>query len=269
MQTFPFDSSHDSINKRLQVARAAGAFDTVRGRRGVEAGTDAGKINWGRGAIRLAQAVERRMSELEESGGFERTGPPSGYQPVTFDRMIVTHHLRGQVVVESVSERWITAEEDGLSRYVVRAYARNDPPKRPNLEIQPLLNCRLGPVRRVEFGDGTEAQLAEMLFPKTLRRGEKLFFATRVIAEEPGPTHSREVQVTTHGVKNLIMRVQFDHSIPLPKRAWYFAEIPDLDRLIPPEDGDTRYVENSEVGFVEREFGRGVATAKYGLAWQW
>ncbi len=269
MTTFQFAPSDDSINRRLQVARMAGAFDTVRGRRGLESGADAGKINWSRGVSRLAQAVEQRVNELERSTGWERTGPPSGYQPVTFDRMVVTYYLRGRAAAESVSERWIVAEEDGLSRYVVRAWAKNNPPARPQLEIQPLLNCRLGTVRHVDLGDGTEAQLAEMLFPATLRRGDKLFFATRLLAVEPGPTLSREVQVTAHGINDLTMRIQFDTSVPLPKRAWFFAEVPDVDRLIPPESGDDRYVDISECGFIEHQFGRGVTTAKYGIAWQW
>jgi hypothetical protein len=269
MTTFQYSASDVSINRRRQVARSAGAFDTIRGRRGAEAGSDAGKINWSRGVVRLAHAVERRVNELERSGGWERTGPPSGYQPVTFDRMVVTYHLRGRAVTESVSERWIVAEQDGLSRYVVRAWAKNNPPNRPQLQIQPLLNCRLGEVRHVDLGDGTEAQLAEMLFPSTLQRSDRLFFATRVIADEPGPTLSREVQVTNHGINDLMMRIQFDTAVSLPKRAWYFAEVPDIDRLIPPERGDERYVGISSCGFVEHRFGRGITTAKYGIAWQW
>ncbi|MFF5230651.1 hypothetical protein [Dactylosporangium sp. NPDC000521] len=269
MPTFQFGPSDDSLNQRFQVARAAGAFDTVRGRRGMKAGADAGKINWSHGVVRLAQAVERRVNELERSGGWERTGPPSGFQPVTFNRMIVTYFLRGRAVSESFSERWITAEEDNLARYVVRAYARNNPPARPELEIQPWLNCTLGAVRRVDLGDGSEAQIAEMDFPKPLQRGEKLFFATRVVAQEVGPTMSREVQVTSHGIEDLTMRIQFDISQPLPKRAWWFAEVPDIDRLIPPEPGDDRFVEVSACGFIERQFARGYPSAKYGLSWQW
>ncbi|MDG6100947.1 hypothetical protein Daura_01555 [Dactylosporangium aurantiacum] len=269
MPTFPFGPADDSINRRLQVAREAGAFDTVRGRRGAEAGTDAGKINWSRGVVRLARAVERRVNEYERPGGWEQAGLPSGYQPVTFNRMIVTYFLRGRAVSESFSERWITAEEDGLTRYIVRAYARNNPPARPALEIQPWLNCTLGSVRRVDPGDGSEAQIAEMLFPKALQRGDKLFFATRVVAEEDGPTMSREVQVTSHGIDELTIRIQFDNTLPLPKRAWWFAEVPDIDRLIPPEPGDDRYVEISGSGFLERQFGRAKPTAKYGLSWQW
>jgi len=269
MPKFQYGNADDSITKRLNVARAKGAFDFYRGTRPIAAGPEAGKNNWNRGVIRLATALERRVRTIEQTGGWERSGIPSGYQAVTMDRLVATHFIVGRAATETITERWITAEEDNFSRYIVRAYAKNVPPDRPQLEVVPMLNCRRGAVRRVDMGDGAEAQLVEMVLPVALERGESTFFANRVNSWEPGPTLMREVQVTCHGIKDLTVRVQFEPDGPLPKQCWYFAEVPDVDRLVPPDTDNPRNIAISDCGFVEHRFGRGIATAKYGIAWRW
>jgi hypothetical protein len=269
LPTFPFGPDDNSIAKRLEVARRRGAFDVIRGRQRVAAGPESGKNNWNRAVVRLARALEQRLADIDRIGDWARVGPPSGYQPFTVDRLVVTHFLQDRVVTEWTTERWVTAEEDDVSTYVVRAYARNVPPHQPYLEVQPLLNCTRGTVRRVDLGDGSEAHLVDIHLARTLCRGEKTFFATRVVAREAGPTRSREVQVTAHSTSEIVLRVQFDPGGPRPHACWYFAEMPDTDRLLPPPRGDRRYLAVSAFGYVEHRFVRGRPTNKYGLAWSW
>lgn len=192
------------------------------------------------------------------------TTTSSGGQPFTIERMTVTHYLRGRSVQRSTTERWVIAEEADVSHFLVPR--RVGGPHTPL--VRPLLNCRRGTVRRTETAEGDAAEVVEILFPHPLRRREAFFFAIETTEDSGTETFFREVQETARAIHRITIRVQFDLD-DMPYRCWCFGAISDVERLIPPLDGDSRYLFVSEAGYVEFEFVGVTPSAKYGIAWQW
>ena len=181
---------------------------------------------------------------------------------------MVTYRLTGQTVTDVITERTIEAAEDGVDKYIVRDYVQGD--QGAHIEVSSLLNCRKLRQLPVDLGPGFVAVKAEMLLPKTYKKGETCTFATRVTREGlTDPTTWQEIQVTSHGIASLIMRVQFDTSVSLPERCWHFAAMPDFGRLELPGPEEGRDVEITRFGFAEHHFGVGHAAAKYGMVWRW
>jgi hypothetical protein len=250
-----------SIKARLQVRARAGAFGRT---------FDLGEAqtSWETGVRRLAKLVEQNQDDLHLIGKWASHGSPSGYQPLRVLNLTVTYFLTGQVVTDVVTERRVVATEDDVNRYIVRDYVQGAP--NAHIEVRPLLNCQAGTHTPVDLGPGFVAVKAEMLLPRTYRKGTGCNFATQVkrtgVAEA---TTWQEIQVTSHGIEQLTMRVQFDLSTALPARCWYFAAMPDLGRLDPPGAEEGRDLEISDYGYTEKLFGQGDAAAKYGIVWRW
>lgn len=250
-----------SINERLAIIAREGAF-------GENAGLKRAQASWEQGVPRLARLVLENIDELRLSAGWASGGAPSGYQPLRVVNLTVTYLLTGQTVTDVVTERRIVAVEDGIDRYIVRDYVQGAPDAQ--IEVRPLLNCRAGEHTPINLGPGFVALKAEMLLPSAYPKGAGCNFATQVKRMGvTGATTWQEIQVTSHGVESLTMRVQFDATAALPSRCWYFAEMLDLDRLEVPDRSEGRDLEVSRFGYAERIFGRGQPTAKYGLVWQW
>lgn len=250
-----------SIAARLKVMTATGAF-------GQNAGPEAGLRNWRRAVKRLARLVEQNIGELRYTAAWASAGLPSGYQAVRVRSLVVTYYLTSQIVTDIITERTVEAVEDDVDRYIVRDYVQGSPDAR--IQVRALLNCATGTQTAVDLGPGFVGAKVEVLLPAAYRKGEGCTFATKVtrsgVAE---PTTWQEIQVTSHGIDNLTMRAQFDLGVPPPSRCWYFAAVPDLGRLEPPGLGEQRDLDISRFGYVERHFGAGQATAKYGLVWHW
>jgi hypothetical protein len=250
-----------SIARRLKHTADQGAF-------GEGAGPEAGERNWRRAVRRLAKMIEDDTAQLAVSAGWASTGLPSGYQPVRVRKLVVTYYLTGQTVTELVTERSIEAIADEVDRYIVRDYVQGAPGA--YIKVHPLLNCKRVNQLPVDLGPGFIAVKAEMLLPESYGKGSGCTFATRVT--RTGVTDAttwQEIQVTSHGINSLTMRVQFDDQIPLPSRCWYFAAAPDLGRLEPPGPGEDRDVAISRFGYAEHHFGAGEPAAKYGVKWRW
>lgn len=250
-----------SITARLNYMLNKGAF-------GEKPGREAGERNWRRGVRRLAGLLEENIEDLYRQVGWADTGLPSAYQPVRVRRLIVTYFLANQSVTDLFTERTVEATEDGVDRYIVRDYIYGD--LGANIEIGALMNCKKISQLPVNL-PGYVAAKAEMRLPEAYAKGKGCTFATRVTRSGmTKPTTWQEIQVTSHGILSLVMRVQFDLQTPLPERCWYFAAMPDVDRLEEPATEEKgRDITISRWGYAEHSFGPATVAAKYGVAWRW
>jgi len=250
-----------TLASRLERIREAGAF-------GVDAGPEAGKRNWGRAVHRLAGLVEDHLDNLRVQAGWAAAGPASGHQPFRVRRLVVTYFLKGQVVTDVITERSVEATEDGVDRYIVRDYVEGDPGAR--IDVHTWLNCKRGAQAKANLGSKSVAVKAEILLPDSYLKGSGCTFATHVTRQGiTEPTTWQEIQVTSHGIDSLTMRVQFDTEVPVPTRCWYFAEAFDVGRLEPPDPDEERDLKITSMGFAAHHFGVGRAQAKYGMVWTW
>jgi hypothetical protein len=250
-----------TIASRLEAMAHTGAF-------GEDGGVREAQESWTIGVRRLARLVEHHIDDLCQTARWAMQGAPSGYQPLRVVNLVVTYYLSGQVVTDIITERRIEAAMDGVDRYIVRDYVQGAPDAQ--IEVRPLLNCSAGTQTPVDLGPGFVAVKAEMLLPTAYARGTGCNFATQVKRTGvTGATTWQEIQVTSHGVEHLAMRVQFDPAAARPSRCWYFAAVPHVGRLDPPDPREGRDLEVSSLGYVEKIFGRGDAAANYGIVWRW
>jgi hypothetical protein len=220
---------------------------------------------------KIAEKETRRFRQLweEARSAVETMRKPttdsSGFEPISIERLVATHYMKGKNTVDSTTERWITATVDGIDRYRVRTWAAAG----TDIKILPLLNCTAGSTESVDMGGGLEGRITEMLLPEKLMAGQMAFFASRVLYSKGTEWDFAEVQVTSLEIRELVLRIQFDTTIPLPKACWSYADRPDVDSHIrPPQDSD-RYLLITSCGYVDHTFLGCRSGAKYGIHWIW
>jgi hypothetical protein len=268
-------AEYDTIEARLKRAKANGGFGPPG-----QVGQDAHTRAWGNGVFWLARRVEERLRALARNPldwqaylSHADTAPlvvppPPTAQPVRLDQLRATYMMKQRAVDYTIVERLVTAQRDGVDRYIVRA---GSPVSRPDrVSISPLLNCRAETVRSVPDGRGGRTHEVAMLFPDSLRFGEQCFFATQV-TQQRNEDPIVEIQVTSHGIVagGLTMRVQFDEGA-YPVAAWWFGDCIDAERLDKPPDGHPRRLAWSKYGFLQHTFAEFCKPlAKYGIGWEW
>jgi hypothetical protein len=267
-------SEYDTIASRLERAREAGAFEP-------NTGQDAPTNAWRQGVRRLGNLVEARLVRLDnnpddwlayQGGGVPKPDeppPPQDAQPVFVDRLVATYVMRGRAVAHATTERLLTARAPNVDHYVVRAYSPL--PGDHQVQVEPVLNCRSGPITVFTRRDSETREVA-MYAPQPLHEGQQWFFASRV-NHPPGGDEEPivEIQVTSHGIaaNGLSMRVQFEEGFH-PASAWWFANVPEHRQLVKPPEGHRRRIDCTPFGFLQHTFTEVCRPlCKYGLGWEW
>jgi hypothetical protein len=262
------------------------------------------EISWKHGVQRLAERVRERLDELRSpddwahyrSGpllitgtGRSRAGrrgpgspvvfrPPSeGAQKLLINFLVVTVTMGGRVPIRRVSERIITAQEDGLAFYTTHAFSSESMiQSRSYVPTRALWGCRAEQV--IQNG----LQLTRLWFPRPLRAGERAHFVTEA-AHEPDEGDQvgwANVEVDHYGidpgrvhddvlpVSGLTIRIGFDDRL-LPAAAWWYAEQNEQERYSEPPIGSLRRLDISH-GNVVKTFEQPCQPREnYGIAYRW
>jgi hypothetical protein len=199
----------------------------------------------------------------------------SDFQPFIVHRLEVTYFIdqRG-VCTETTTQRWITAdltEAKGTStidHYVVRAKYSDlvDGQEQAKTEILPMLNCRAGATTIQP--DGWLA--TQIYFPAALAHGDSVFFATRVRHATSRPVQPAAfIQVTSLGILDLIMRVQF-HPNTVPSLCWVYGGTSVSESTQAPQGLDQDRVRHpNRLGYVEYSDTNCPPGWFYTIGWEW
>lgn len=204
-------------------------------------------------------------------------GPVKGIQPVFVDLIVVTAFMRGRAVNCRVTERLITALEDGVAYYTARGFVGTD--SRPSFSpVQALWGCT------AELLDPSHPAwpATRLRFPTPLRSGESTYFASQVTNEDVGNERNWiDVYADHHGiapgrlaygnrlpVSGLTIRVRFDEGC-LPEAVWWYAER-SQGRYRRPSDGDRHLlaVTGRDVQYTFTD-GSCRSGENYGIAFDW
>ncbi|WP_245783202.1 hypothetical protein [Amycolatopsis sacchari] len=231
--------------------------------------------------VALAREVESQ-SEYGLSTGLT-VGSPSGYrapsegaQPVFVDLFVTTVFMEKRSVYRRITERLVTAREDGVDSYLATSLAgKSDDIS--GVPVRDLWGCRAEPLR----SPPGEPSLTLLRFPRALKRGESHWFSSEAIdsntKEErlwvnvevdhhgiaPGRLHQSQVPVA-----GLTIRIKFQEGY-LPESCWWYAEQTERERRIRPPDGDPRLIPVTDDS-VQHTFGqRCHPRESYGIALRW
>ena len=181
--------------------------------------------------VEIGRTTERMVAKeaKHDEHADYRTPSPSA-QPVFMDLFVTTVFMRRRSVYRRITERLLTARQDGVRSYTARALAGGGP--EPNTPVRALWSCSVDPVLHSRPG---EPVLTELRFPLVLRRGEKHYFSSEAIDEDL--TEERlwvNVEVDHYGIApgkllagrvpigGLTIRIQFDEDWP-PKICWWYT----------------------------------------------
>lgn len=274
-----------SIDKRLAFARDRGDFGAKPS--GKHHGYDALRQWWGEGVRLLSHAVDERLRHLcghpdewrehFELGEPRFRKPSDGAQPVFADLFVTTVYMKGRRVRRRVTDRLVTAQEEGVEFYIARALAEGNKAA-TSVPVRALWGCR---AERLPSSPG-EPILTRLWFPAALRRGQRHYFSSEAFAGE-GVAERRaiNVEVDHHGIapgrrsydlmpiSGLTVRVSFDID-HLPDAVWWYADVTERERYERPDHGDDRLLAVTRDGFVEHTFTEPCQPlANYGMAFSW
>jgi hypothetical protein len=207
------------------------------------------------GAVKaLTSVLERRLAELTSPEDWlvyrpttlrPRVTTDTRVEPVYLNYMVTTVFLEGRAFKRRITERVITAMEDGIDRYVMR----NRPPLQsghPGVIITNAWGCEVHPVQHEPHSE----TLAHLVFPR-LSRGDTHWFATELVADHQALDERPwvNVPVNNHGiargqrtsegvpVQGLTVRLVYDPKLA-PVVAWFYTDA--MDRTTPPPASDPR-----------------------------
>ncbi|HEV2402719.1 MAG TPA: hypothetical protein VGS08_00795 [Candidatus Saccharimonadales bacterium] len=183
--------------------------------------------------------------------------------PISFNRTDALYLFRGNVGIQSISYRWLTAHGP-IDHYDAVGWYFNEPDA--PVEIVPLANCVLdGPLRDLPMG----GRMGTLRFARTLAPGEEYFFAyTTKFNSEQVCRQAILYEVRGREMRSLTVRAQFDPAA-LPVRAWYFDVEAQTEGWATPDDDSPQMLEIASNGYVERQFTHCEHSRKYGLRWEW
>jgi hypothetical protein len=259
-------SEYDSLAARWRtLAQREGALSDRDAKRLAEAY----RGYWSTAANHLADTIERRFAELNDSldgwGTYHVGLPPSLPDPlaISFDRTDVLYRFDGYRGLQSISYRWLVAHGP-IDHYEPVGWYYNDP--NAPVEIVPLANCRLdGPLRDLPQGGRT----GTLRFSHTLDNGEPYFFAYMIVFNSQQPCRPTVLyDVRGREMRSLTVRAQFDPAAP-PYRCWYFDVGAQSDGAEVPREGAPELLGIAPNGYVEHGFEHCQRGRKYGLQWSW
>jgi hypothetical protein len=234
------------------------------------------RARWRRLSIELAKRTATAAISLAPSE-WEMRSPTSASaedapQPFFVERLEVAYFIDSKgVCTETITQRWLSADlsyegaDAEIDHYRVRAryLGAGGEELVADTWIYPLLNC-VAEEARIN-ADGWMSINAR--FPHPLRHGEETFFATRVRYKtdmrcEP-PLY---IRVTTMGVRDLVMRVQFAGGAP--QQVWFYGGPIDPEAK---GSDDLRRIEAqpNEVGYVEYVAENCPSGWFYAVGWTW
>jgi len=274
-----------SIDKRLAFARDRGDFGTKPS--GKHHGYDALRQWWGEGVRLLSHTVDQRLRHLRKHPGEWREhfqlgeprfrAPSKGAQPVFVELFVTTVFMKGRHVHRRITERLVTAQEDGVEFYTARALPELSDAT-ASVPVRAVWGCS---AEQLPASPG-EPILTRLWFPTALRRGQRHYFSSEALAGEVH--HERRainVEVDHHGiapgrrthdvmpVSGLTVRMSFDVG-DLPDAVWWYADVTERERYERPDPDDDRLLELTRHGFAEHTFTEPCQPlANYGVAFSW
>jgi hypothetical protein len=186
--------------------------------------------------------------------------------------------MGGRAPVRRISERIITAQEDGLAFYTTHAFSSESMIEgRSYVPTRALWGCRAEQV--VENG----LSITRLWLPQPLKAGERAHFVTEA-AHEPDEDDRQvgwaNVEIDHYGidpgsvldgmlpVSGLTIRISFDDHL-LPAAAWWYAEQNEQERYSEPPVTSPRRLRISR-GNVIKTFEQPCQPREnYGIAYRW
>lgn len=202
-------------------------------------------VNIGRNTEHAINGRPKRPSPPDPMTGYRKPSPDA--QPVFVDLLVVTVFMRRRSAYRRITERLVTARNDGVASYLARAVVGDGRASEPMVA---LFGCTAHPV--LSQPDQPElTELTELRFPAPLMRGDKHWFSSEVVDEQL--TEERlwvNVEVDHHGIApgklldgrlpigGLTIRIRFDEGWR-PSACWWYAEQTERERRAGPP-GDSR-----------------------------
>jgi hypothetical protein len=275
-----------SIDRRLRLARDRGDFGTQRS--GKPHGYDALRRWWGDGVRRLGERVDERLDYLHDhpqawqeyfpniaEPRFRK--PSKGAQPIFVELFITTVFMKGRNVHRRVTERVITAQEDGVAYYTARALPESTN-EMAGIPVRAIWGCR---AERLPSSTG-KPLLTRLHFPAPLQRGERHYFSSEAMAGDVDLPERQAINVEVDHfgiapgkrvydavpISGLTIRVKFDEA-DQPESCWWYADVTERERYEPPEPGDDRWLTINQC-MVEHTFAEPCQPlANYGISFSW
>lgn len=227
---------------------------------------------WRAAATTLSASLDRKITELNRN--------PSNWEAYlatsslidedrellpdySLQRVEVLWCLKGRTVSEFHTTRTLVAHRDGIDSYSAKTWYFSDPDP-AKYEVVPLINCLKGE----ETSPGRGILLTNIKFPP-LMKGEAVSFGYKVLIHSSRDTEAiLQHEVRSAGTRLLRFQVQFDPEVPA-ERVWRFVSLDDTTSLVPPDEGSTRYLTGTQLGYFEQLFRDCRHGYKYGIAWKW
>jgi hypothetical protein len=205
-----------------------------------------------------------------------------GAQPFVVDRFVTTVFMQGKSAVRRITERVVTAQDDGVESYTAKTFSGRATLGRDYVPVQALWGCQAETVQPSRPGDPI---ITLLKFPQALQRGEQAHFASEASFEPDPQEYDRDwidVIVDHHGIvpasscfagsfplSGLTIRVRFDTSY-LPAIAWWYAEVTEEERTRIPKRSEGRLLD-IDAGEVSYTFTGLVCQPResYGIGWEW
>lgn len=236
--------------------------------------------HWRRSCYDLAARMLTEIARRNEAGWDEyekvfqmRMGVD--LQPFVVERLEVSYFIdQHHVCTETITQRWLRADltyaehASFIDHYKVRARYL-DPQtgqKLPSTEILPYLNCRAGPTEVRQDGWLT----TPMYFSEPVPHNGTVFFATRVKHRTTMPVDPAAfIQVTSLGIMELIMRVQFEPSVT-PGSCWIYGGPSAAEGEHEPEEAKSARLRTpNALGYVEYHTENCPPGWYYTIGWKW
>lgn len=259
------------------------------------------EMAWKRGVGHLADYLEGRFRQLGHSrdwadyrpvGEFQTDSdvvsgdpeaefrrPSAGAQPVFVNLFVTTVFMRQRAVYRRITERLITAREDGVAYYTARGFAGRST-RLTYMPVRALWGCTAEFVEPERPG---RPAVTRLWFPAPLRRGEQAYFASEIVDDQvTEERHWIDVDIDHHGIPRgelayggrlpvggLTIRVRFDEG-HLPELAWWYAELNESERYDRPPPGD-HHLLSIDGRDVQHTFTDGPCQPResYGVAFGW
>ncbi|HEX5116684.1 MAG TPA: hypothetical protein VFW65_15935 [Pseudonocardiaceae bacterium] len=225
--------------------------------------------------VAAASATEPTAGWQSPSEDTGHRYPSKGSQPVFLDLFITNVIMKGRAVHRRITERLVTARGDDVDGYLASSIAgwhghATDVP------VRALWGCSVDTP-----GQSTDPALTRLVFPRTLVRDEKHYFASEAVDEDLEQDRFWvNVEVDHHGiaagrllygcvpVSGLTIRIRFDGA-NLPRACWWYAEQTERERRTRPPDGDPHLLpivaDTVEHTFTEKCYPR----ENYGISLWW